>query len=411
MNKKSIWLINFNAMPPELESRLRTIKFAQYLMEYGFEVTIFSSSIMHNMNKDLISNKDLFIEKYYGNLKFVHIKTRKYSKNGLSRMFSLFEFHLKLCYLKKKFKKPDTIISGAAVPFGNIFYFCAKRLKAQYIVEVLDLWPEAFVSFGLIKKNNPLLKLAYSAEKWLYKKADKVVFSMEGGRDYIINKGWHLEKGGPVDMSKVFYINNGVDLDDYNKYKTDYIINDSDLESEDFKVVYLGSIRLANDLKQLIDAAVYLSNYPKIKILLYGDGDERDFLEKYCIENNIANVIFKQKWVDPKFVPYILSKSSLNILNYMANDIWKYGGSQSKLFQYLASGKPICSNLEMGYCPINRYKLGIAKRYSSSKEYAESILTIYNLDENEYMLMCNRAKELSQQFDYKLLTKRLIDIL
>jgi len=410
MNKKSIWLLNFNAMPPELESRLRTIKFAKYLMEFGYDVTIFSSSIMHNMEIDLISTRDSYIEKKYENLKFVHIKTRKYSKNGLSRMFSLFEFHLKLCFLKKRFKKPDIIISGAAVPFGNIFYFCAKKLKAQYIVEVLDLWPEAFVSFGLIKKNNPLLKIAYSSEKWLYKKADKVVFSMEGGKDYIINKGWSIEQGGPIDLNKVFYINNGVDLADFKKNKVEFIINDADLESTNFKVIYLGSIRLANNLKQLIDAAFLLLKYSDIKFLIYGDGDERELLEKYCYEKKISNVIFKQKWVDPKFVPYILSKSSLNILNYMANDIWKYGGSQSKLFQYLASGKPICSNLEMGYCPINRYQLGIAKKFTSSKEYAESILSIYNLDKNEYMLMCNRAKELSKQFDYKLLTNKLINI-
>ncbi|MHC1704336.1 MAG: glycosyltransferase family 4 protein [Tenuifilaceae bacterium] len=408
--KKSIWLLNFNAMPPEFESRLRTIKFAQYLMEYGYEVTIFSSSIMHNMNIDLISTNDLYIEKNYGTLKFIHIKTRKYSKNGFSRMYSLFEFHVKLCYLKKRFKKPDIIISGAAVPFGNIFYFCAKRLNAQYIIEVLDLWPEAFVAFGVINKRNPFLRLIYWTEKWLYKKADKVVFSMEGGKDYIIKKGWDLEHNGPIDLKKVFYINNGVDLSDFEKNKVIFRLDDNELSSDHFKVIYIGSIRLANNLKMLIDAAELLLDESNIKILIYGDGDERQKLEDYCKLKKISNVYFKQKWIDPKYVPYVLSRSSLNILNYMPNSVWEYGGSQSKLFQYLASGKPICSNLKMGYCLINKNNLGIAKNFESPQEYANAISSIANLDKQKYMQMCLRAKEVANEFDYKLLTKKLIDI-
>ena len=41
---------------------------------------------------------------------------------------------------------------------------------------------------GLVYKKNPLLKLAYWAEYWLYKKADLLIFSMEGGKDYIKEK-------------------------------------------------------------------------------------------------------------------------------------------------------------------------------------------------------------------------------
>ena len=38
---KSIWLVNKYAMPPQYESRLRTIKFAHYLQEMGYKVTVF----------------------------------------------------------------------------------------------------------------------------------------------------------------------------------------------------------------------------------------------------------------------------------------------------------------------------------------------------------------------------------
>lgn len=410
--KGKIWLINYSAMPPKLESRLRTIKFAHYLLKFGFDTTIFSSSVMHNMEIDLIDDGSKFIEKEYDGIKFIHIKTLKYKGNGLLRILSLIEFHLKLCRYSKKFPKPDFIIQSSSNPMGNFFYYCARQLKAKYIVEVQDLWPEAFVKFGLVSRWNPFLKLAYLTEKWLYKKADKVIFSMEGGPDYIRKKKWDTGNGGPIDLQNIYYISNGVDLSDFDHFRENYTIDDIDLNYDNsFKIIYLGSIRLVNNLKRLCDAAALLTDHKNIIFLIYGDGDEREYLENYCTMNNIVNVKFKAKWTDPKYVPYVLSKSSLNILNYMQNDIWQYGGSQSKLFQYLASGKPICSNIKMGHCLINKYDLGIAREFTSDAEYAEAILSIANLNEKEYSEMCQRARITSEEFDYEKLTGKLIGIL
>jgi glycosyltransferase involved in cell wall biosynthesis len=276
----------------------------------------------------------------------------------------------------------------------------------------VDLWPESFVALGLISKKNPFTKFAYRAEKWLYKKADLIVFSMEGGKNYLIEKGWDIDSGGPIDLNKVHYINNGVDLEEFDSNKKLYKIDDPDLEEDHiFKVIYLGSIRLANDLKQLVDAAKLLVHHTNIKFYIYGDGPDREYLENYCKEHDIINVMFKQKWIEIKYVPYVLSKSSLNILNYKKSDIVRFGGSQSKSFQYMASGKPICSNIKMGFCPITRYNLGIAKEFETPAEYAESILSFAQMNEKDYMEMCIRARKAAENYDYKKLTKEFEKLL
>ena len=65
--------------------------------------------------------------------------------------------------------------------------------------------------------------------------------------------------GGAIDLKKVSHINNGIDLEEFELNKNLYKIDDPDLENDSFfKVIYLGSIRRANNLKQLIDAAKYL---------------------------------------------------------------------------------------------------------------------------------------------------------
>ncbi|MCH1547881.1 MAG: glycosyltransferase family 4 protein [Flavobacteriaceae bacterium] len=410
--KKRVWLVNYYAMPPQHESRLRTIKFAQYLNNAGFETKIISSSFLHNKNINLISNGLPFVKRSYNGLDFIHLRTKSYSSNSYYRFWSLLTFHFKLHFFSKRFDKPDYILHTCAPPFGLITVFTAFKLKAKYFAEVLDLWPESFLAFGLISKNNPILKISYMLEKWMYKKANKVIFSMEGGIDYLKHKKWLTSQGGKIDDNKIHYINNGVDIKDFDYNKINYDLNDTDLKNDDFfKVVYIGSVRLANNIIKLIEAASIIKNSAQIKILIYGDGDEREKLIFYCKKQNISNVIFKEKWVNPKYVPYILSKSNLNILNYSPNYIWNYGGSQSKLFQYLASGKPILSNLKMGYCLITKFNLGIAKQFNSSKDYADAIVQIANLDKKKYDDLCLNSRNIALNFDYLNLTKTFISII
>ncbi|MCS2304976.1 glycosyltransferase [Bacteroides ovatus] len=147
------------------------------------------------------------------------------------------------------------------------------------------------------------------------------------------------------------YINNGIDLSEFNVNMQRYKIEDFDLANDKtFNIIYLGSIRLANNLKLLIDSAKILQNN-SVQVLIYGDGEDRAFLEHYCEEQQITNVKFKAKWTSPEYVPYILSKADVNALNYSTN-FGKYGGSMNKMFLGLASGKPLCCNVGMPYSII-----------------------------------------------------------
>ena len=381
-------------------------------MKLVIKLKIISSSFLHNKNINLLTPELKFKEVSYGNLDFIHINSKSYSSNTFYRFWSLLVFHFKLHLYSGRFDKPDYILHTCVPPFGFITVFTASKLKAKYFTEVLDLWPESFLAFDLVSKNNPILKLSYLIEKWMYAKANKIIFSMEGGIDYLKQKRWLISQGGKIDDNKIYYINNGVDLKDFNYNKINCKLNDIDLQNDDFfKVVYIGSVRLANNIIKLIEAASLIKNSGHIKILIYGDGDEREKLISHCRKKNISNVIFKDKWVNPKYVPYILSKSNLNILNYSPNYIWNYGGSQSKLFQYMASGKPILSNLKMGYCLITKFNLGIAKKFKSTKDYAESILKIANLDKKEYDNMCLNSKNTALNFDYIKLTNDFISLI
>lgn len=404
---KKIWIVNHYAMPPEIEPRPRTIKFAEYLTKKGYQVTVFAASSIHNTNKNLISGKETYIERQYGTIHFVHVKARSYT-NTLSRILNLLSFPIRLRSIAHHFAKPDIILYTAAIPFGNSIYYLAKKLKAKFLVEVLDLWPESFVMTGILKKNNPVMPFLYFCEKWLYRRADHLIFSMEGGSEYIRDKGWDKDHNGPIDMKRVAHINNGVDIQEYESNLQKYELDDIDVNDESmFKIVYIGSIRLFNNVGLLIHAAEQMRDQKDVVILIYGDGDERKTLEKYVLENKLTNVRFKEKFIDKKYIPYLLSRSSINVLNYQQNGIWKYGGSQTKLFQYMASGKPIVSNTVSKYCLIRRYDCGISQDFKTGQEYAEAFMRIKNLSESEYCAMCQNARNAAKEYDYDKLTNDL----
>lgn len=412
MNKrKKIWIVNYYTSPPGCVSQPRYLNLVPYLEKSDFDVTIINSGNLKGGEIDLIGSKGKYLEKEYDGYKFFHIKTLNYSGNGIKRMLSIFMFSVRLFFLRNKIDKPDIIYHNIHAPFDLPVYFVAKKLNAKYVVEAWDLWPHSFHTLGLINKNNPLMKLAYKAERFLYRKGEKIVFTFEGGRDYIIEMGWDKKNGGPIDLEKIVYLNNGVELSDFTKNKEEYITYDGDLDNDDyFKILYIGSIRHANNVKLLLDAALILKDDTKIKFLIYGDGTDREMLKKFAKDNNLANVVFKDKYLPFNQLPNILSKSDLNIMNYRKN-FGEYGVSSGKLALYLASGKPVISNVSVRYCIIKKYNIGVSRDIDTAEEYANAILSIKNMNEKDYNDMCGRVKDAAKTLDYKVLSETLVSSL
>lgn len=400
MMKGEMWFICKDAAPlSESGIFFRTLKQAQYFQSKGYTVKIICSDWVHNTQ--ICHKTESFCKsEIHDNVEYIFLKSLYYGNSGLKRLVSYVKYAFDIKNLLKVMPKPDVIVHTSRIPFDYHIYNFARKCKAKYIMDVSDLWPWELEHNGILNKSNPILKFFYKIEKKLYSKADEVVFSFEGGADYIYDHKWDLQKNnGPIDMNKVHYVNTGLDYKEFMDRLAQNKIEDEDLLNEQyFKVIYLGSIRPLNNVAQLIDAAKCLLPYDKIQILIYGDGSDRELLEKRVKEENISNVIFKDKWVLPEYVPFILSHASLNILNYMKG--WApYGGSMNKMFMAIASGKPILCNAGMGYSPIRKYNLGIDQFFPTSKEYADGILSFYQMSDTVYKQLCTNCKKASEEFD------------
>jgi len=395
-----IWFICKDAAPlSESGSFFRTLKQAQYFRQKGYDVKIICSDWVHNTEICHKTN-GLWKTETHDNVAYVFLKSMYYGKSNTRRLISYILFAKDVVKLLNFLKKPQVIIHTSRIPFDYQIFKFARKCKAKYIMDVSDLWPWELEHQGVLSKNNPLLILFYRIERNLYAKADEVVFSFQGGPDYIRDRKWDKQDhDGPIDLNRVHYVNTGLDREEFNDYLKRFRIDDVELLDKDtFKVVYLGSIRRANNVTQLLSAAKCLRDNIKIKFLIYGDGPDRDALEKRVVDEGLVNVVFKDKWIRPQYVPFVLTQASLNILNYMKG--WApYGGSMNKMFMAIASGKPVLCNAGMGYSPIREYEIGIDQEFENSQDYANAILHFFNMSNLEYESMCDRCKRASLDFD------------
>lgn len=408
---KRVWFFHHDATRMFEEEGGRHYWFSEKLQKRGYETIIFCSSINHHSGEERKMDGYYEIDEVNG-IRFVFVKTTAYEGNGLSRIKNWFSFYLGLF---KSYKaiittcgEPDVILASSAPPLPFIAGIqIAKKLNIPCIGEVRDLWPEAIFTVGKTSENSMLGKLLHAGEYWMYRNADAVVFTKEGDTDHLREQGWLTEQGGKVDISKCHYINNGIDFGKYLEQIETKTLEDPDLEDGKFHVVYTGTLRLINNVRNIVEAAIVLKDNPDVEFLIYGEGVERAELEELARKENLTNIKFKGM-VNKQYIPYILSKSSVNLLNYAQNLYnWKRGNSSNKMFEYLASGRPIISSVKMGYDIIERYGCGYSLEECTPECLAEMILKVKNMSQSEYEQMGIRAREASKQFDFEILTDKL----
>ena len=317
------------------------------------------------------------------------------------------EFAWKLPGVCGRFPRPDAIVATSVPPTSCAMGIrLARKYGCRGVAEIADLWPESIVAYGIAGPHNPAVIALRWLEKWIYTKADAVVFTMEGAYDYIVERGWDKD----VPRSKVHYINNGVDLEAFDYNREHFRVEDGDLNNaEKFNVVYTGSVRRVNHLGSLLDVAKQVTS-PQIRFLIWGDGDEREALERRAREENITNVVFKGK-VEKKLVPSIVSQADVNYVHGGEAPLERFGISPNKLFDYFAAGKPILCDFRCPYNPSVTY--GAAKEVPGAdpKRVARELERMAGLSRERLRVYCENARRAAEEYDFKRLTQKLLAVI
>lgn len=389
-----IWILNHYAVSPNLPGGTRHFDLSRELVKRGCQVTIFASSFHHYTHKEvkLASHETWKIEDI-DRVKFVWVKTNPYQRNNWRRVLNMASYMVcawrmgrKLPKLVPEIGKPDVVIGSSPhllTPLAA--YWVAQYHKAKFIMEVRDLWPQTIIDMGELSTRHPIIKALQMLERFLYHRAHRIITLLPLAHEYITSCG--------VPREKIIWIPNGVDLA---KFAGVADTHDSD---EMFKVMYLGAHGPANALDVLLQAAqiIQAQGCQEIKFILVGDGPEKPSLIKLAERLELRNVEFRDP-VRKDEVSKVLQEADAFVFNLERAEVFRYGVSSNKLFDYMAAGKPVIFSVRSSNNPVEEAHCGFTVPPRDPQALADAVIQLYQMSEEEREAMGRRGREYVEQY-------------
>ena len=231
--------------------------------------------------------------------------------------------------------------------------YAARSQKVPLVLEVRDLWPEVPIELKALR--NPLLiTAARGLERWAYKHSTEVVALAPGMKEGVVAMG--------VAEHLVSVIPNGADIDQISNVRESEIEslrNDYTWLDSNPLLIYAGAFGHVNDLDFMLTLAEELvDKNPEIKFVAIGDGVRLTEIQERARDKGTLNKnVFLLGKMSKKEVFRWLSIADAHLVFYKGpKAVWKDCVS-NKLFDAMASGKPIISNIP-GWGPLLAQKFG-----------------------------------------------------
>jgi hypothetical protein len=231
----------------------------------------------------------------------------------------------------------DVVIASSPTFFAAYSaWIVARSRRAVFVLEVRDLWPEAFVGLGVMQRGR-ITRVLEELAQFLYRRSDRIVVVTDSFAERIAAQG--------IPASKITTITNGADIEwfaaDVSEAATS-LRHQLGLEHK-FVVAYIGAHGVSHGLKSVLEAAARCSN-ERVAFLLVGDGGERAMLARYRVDNNLANVVMLPSQPAESIREYY---ALADVCLVPLRDIPLFEAFiPSKMFEMMAAGRPIIASLK-----------------------------------------------------------------
>ncbi|GAB4204494.1 MAG: glycosyltransferase family 4 protein [Bacteroidia bacterium] len=382
-DKRNIWIINEYAGSPYHGMEFRHYYLAKEMIKLGYDVTIISASYSH-LFKEQPKVKNRFTIETIDGINYLWIKVPSYpSAHSKKRVLKWLIYTLSLFLLPvKKLSKPDYIIVSPmqTMPFYPAYRW-AKKFGSKIIFEVKDIWPLSIQELGGYSSHHPFIKILKYFEKMAIHKSDAIVSVLPNYGQYLKEQGFEKD---------FYYIPNGVFLTEKENKEALPPQIEQQIPANKFIVGYTGTIGIANALDYLLEAAALLKDHDKIFFLIVGEGGEKNnLMKKYA---HLNNVLFLPA-IHKKQIPAMLEKMSVCYIGLENKNLFRYGVSPNKIFDYMLAEKPIIFSVFSPNNPVEKSQCGVVVAPANPIEIAEAVKYLYQLPEQERKKIGMRAKQ------------------
>lgn len=397
MEKKRVMIIAHFCDAGSENSNNRFNYIANMMANTGYDVELVTSSFCHRDKRQREKVPEGMFD-----YKTTLIYEPSYKRNvSLKRLFishrvmaENLEKYLKTC------SKPDLIY--CAIPSINVAEVAsryAEKNNIPFVIDVQDLWPEAY---RLVIKNEKAYCLITS---YMKKRVDKVYASAD---EIVAVSDTYASRAKSVNSkcknATTVYLGTDLQVFDRNANKEAF----TKKKDDEIWIAYCGTLGKSYDIKCVIDALDKIQN-PKLKLIVMGDGPQREEFEQYAIEKS-AQVIFCGK------LPYEKMCALLTKCDITVNPI--IGSSAASIINkhgdYAMSALPVINTQEsIEYCGlIQQYNMGMNCRNGDADDIAEKLQYLMDHSIERKQMGLNARKCAENCFDRKetyLKIKDLID--
>lgn len=396
---KIIIIANFPSFLDGGQAKGRFMYLGEMLCERGHQVELICSDFDHGKKT----------HREFGSIKHDAYKTKitvlhetGYPNNvSLKRLWSHYVWGENVEKYLNKICQPDVIYCAipsltASVKAAN---YCVKR-GIRFIIDVQDLWPEAFV----LAINNKILKLGLKPLEWyanqIYKRADTVIGVSE---TYTIRA---LKVNKKTSVGYNIYLGNDGGLFDEARDSGQKFV-----KGDELWLCYIGTMGYSYDIPCVLEALnIYNQNgkLPKMKFIAIGGGP---LIEQF--KQQASKLGINCEFTGPLSYNEMVHK--MCACDIVVNPIVKNAAQSitNKVGDYALAGLPVVSTQENPEYRslVNEYQCGINCRVNDSADVARALI---KLAKNEVLRknMGKNARKLGiERFDRRESYKKLVNIL
>jgi glycosyltransferase involved in cell wall biosynthesis len=328
-----LYLHQFFATRESSLGLIRSYEFSRRWLEQGHEVTIVTSS--SRLPKRFA--EDLFVDGEIDGIRIrsVRVPYSNYMGYG-KRMLSFATFVLGATWLAATAGRHDVVFATSTpLTVGVPGWIAAALHRTPFVFEVRDLWPEAAIQMGALKRSGLIARFSKTLERFLYRRAVHVVALSPGMAEGVVAEG--------IDPERVHVVPNSSDLDLFTPGDKDpELVERLGIDGR-FVIGYAGAIGPSNALEDNVPhAARVLSARGRddIAFVIVGDGKSLPLLKERC--RGLENVILVGPMPKAEIPRFTRTADALMVL--FADKPILATNSPNKFFDGLAAGRPLLVN-------------------------------------------------------------------
>ncbi len=228
------------------------------------------------------------------------------------------------------------LITNPAIETGLTFAVLAWLRHKPCVFAVWDLYPEVGAQLGIFR-GRLVIKAVKAVEDFCLRRAQVVQALSDGFEESL-----RIRVRNPEHIAVIpLWIDADFirPLPRLNNFSETHGLNNS------FVVLYAGNLGLSQGLEQVLAAAGLLGSDPQIRIVLVGDGPNRETLQNQAKQMQLANVQFIP-FQPREQLPEVLAAADLSLVSMQPG----FGDRSlpSKTFSILASGRPFLAITDEG---------------------------------------------------------------